>query len=100
MLNVEWLTRVVVAVGVLTASAGPAQQILTSQHAVEHTHAEMIADDRQKKMLADADQLLAMAQQLKSAVDQARKDELSLQVIKQADQIEKLAKSVKDRMRQ
>lgn len=67
---------------------------------MDHSRADMAASDRQKKMLADADQLLAMAQQLKSAVDQTRKDELSVDVIRQADQIEKLAKSVKERMRQ
>ena len=85
---------------VLMASAHAQQHIASAVQAAEHARVEMAADDRKKKMLADADQLLAMAQQLKSAVDQTRKDELSVQVIKQADQIEKLAKSVKDRMRQ
>jgi hypothetical protein len=60
----------------------------------------MAVDERQKKLEADAAQLLAMAQTLKSKVDATKKDELSLQVIRQADEIEKLAKSVKDRMRQ
>lgn len=61
---------------------------------------KMLVDERQQKMLEDANHLLAMAQQLKDSVDKTRKDELSVSVIKQADQIEKLAKSVKDRMRQ
>ena len=67
---------------------------------MDNARAVQAADDRQKKMLADADHLVAMAQQLKTAVDSTRKDELSVDVIRQADQIEKLAKSVKDRMRQ
>ncbi|WP_047486945.1 hypothetical protein [Terriglobus sp. TAA 43] len=65
-----------------------------------NSQAQMAAADRQKKMLADADELLAKAQLLKAAVDQTRRDELSIDVIRQADEIEKLAKSVKDRMRQ
>jgi type VI protein secretion system component VasF len=86
--------------GMVMTSARAQQHIASAVQAMEHERAQMQADDRQKKMLADADQLLAMALQLKSAVDQTRKDELSVQVIKQADLIEKLAKSVKDRMRQ
>ncbi|SEB38449.1 hypothetical protein SAMN05443244_0155 [Terriglobus roseus] len=100
MLNLVRLFRVVLAMSVLMASARAQQHIASAVQAAEHARAEMVAEDRQKKMLADADQLVAMAQQLKSAVDQTKKDELSVQVIKQADQIEKLAKSVKDRMRQ
>ncbi len=67
---------------------------------MEQDRLRAAADDRQKKLLADAEQLLAMAQSLKTSVDAVKKDELSLQVIREADQIEKLAKSVKDRMRQ
>ncbi len=67
---------------------------------MQHTQAVMAADARQQKMINDANQLLAMAQQLKLSVDQTRKDELSIDVIRQADQIERLAKQVKDRMRQ
>ena len=100
MLNVVRMSKVVLSMSLLMAPAHAQQHIASAVQAAEHARAEMVADNRQKKMLADADQLLAMAQQLKLAVDQARKDELSIQVIKQADQIEKLAKSVKDRMRQ
>lgn len=85
------------------AIAAHAQSLPAKSYALQkmdHMRADQAAEDRQKKMLADADHLLAMAQQLKSAVDQTRKDELSVDVIRQADQIEKLAKSVKDRMRQ
>lgn len=100
MLNLVRLSGVVLATSVWMGSAHAQQHIASAMQSAEHARAEMVAEDRQKKMLADADQLLAMAQQLKLAVDQTKKDELSIQVIKQADQIEKLAKSVKDRMRQ
>ena len=54
---------------------------------------------RQKKLVDDTNRLLAMANELKASVDKTTKDTLSLQVIRQADEIERLAKSVKDKMR-
>ena len=41
-----------------------------------------------------------MALALKAEVDKTTKDTLSLNVIKKADEIEKLAKSVKEKMKQ
>ncbi len=87
----------------MSATKAQAPKVERSSYAVQQLHdnqARMLADDRQKKMAQDPDQLLAMAPQLKSAVDNARKDELSVQVIRQADEIEKLAKAVKERMKQ
>ena len=55
--------------------------------------------DRQKKLQADTERLLTLATQLKEEVDKTDKNTLSLEVIKKADEIEKLAKSVKDRMK-
>jgi hypothetical protein len=56
-------------------------------------------NDRQKKLQQDTEKLLALATQLKEEVDKTDKNTLSLEVIKKADEIEKLAKSVKDRMK-
>ncbi|MHB1021467.1 MAG: hypothetical protein ACYC46_10490 [Acidobacteriaceae bacterium] len=55
--------------------------------------------ERQKKLVEDTDKLLLLATELKASVDQSTKDTLSLDVIKKADEIEKLAKSVKQRMK-
>lgn len=55
--------------------------------------------DRQKRLLADTNRLLALATELKADMDKTTKDTLSIDVIKKAEEIEKLAKSVKDRMR-
>jgi hypothetical protein len=41
-----------------------------------------------------------MAVELKAEVDKTNKDTLSLSVIRKADAIEKLAKTVKDKMKQ
>jgi hypothetical protein len=55
--------------------------------------------ERQKKLVADTDKLLALATDLKMQVNKTNKDILSLDVIKKADEIEKLAHSVKERMK-
>lgn len=57
-------------------------------------------ESARKKQIADESaELLSMALALKSEVDKTTKDTLSLNVIKKADQIEKLAKSVKEKMK-
>lgn len=54
---------------------------------------------RQHKIVNDTNQLLDLAKQLKDAVDKSDQDQLSLNVINTATEIEKLAKSVKEKMR-
>ncbi len=56
-------------------------------------------DDRQKELVKDTNKLLALATELKGAVDKTNKDTLSIDVIKKADEIAKLAKSVRDKMK-
>jgi hypothetical protein len=55
--------------------------------------------DRQKHLVQDTNKLLALAKDLKEEVDKSNQDTLSVDVVKKAGEIEKLAKSVKDRMR-
>jgi len=55
--------------------------------------------DRQKKLVSDTERLLALANELKAEVDKTNKDTLSLDVIRKADEIEKLAHSVKEKMK-
>jgi len=66
---------------------------------LQNEQLKMQQQDRQKKILEDTDRLLMLAQQLKDAVDKTNKDTLSLDVLKQAEQIERLAKSVRERMK-
>jgi hypothetical protein len=56
-------------------------------------------EQRQKQLVEDTNRLLALATELKQEVDKSSKDTLSISVIKKAEQIEKLAKSVKDKMK-
>jgi hypothetical protein len=55
--------------------------------------------ERQKKLEEDTDRLLSLARELKEQVGKTNKNIMSVDVIKKADEIEKLAKSVKERMK-
>lgn len=65
----------------------------------ERQRDQMMVDERRKRLLNDTDKLLALATQLKADVDRSTKNELSIDVIKKAAEIEKLAHDVKERMR-
>lgn len=54
--------------------------------------------ERQQNLKKDADKLLALASELKEYVDESNENLLSTNVVKKAEEIEKLAKSVKDKM--
>jgi len=54
--------------------------------------------ERFAKIKKDTDQLLELATQLKKSVDQASEETLSLEVVRKAEQIEKLAKQVRQKM--
>jgi hypothetical protein len=56
-------------------------------------------DDRHKRLSEDVDRLVALTGELKTDVDKTTKDELSLDVIKKAQEIEKLAHDVQSRMK-
>jgi len=54
---------------------------------------------RQQDIQKDTEKLLELATELKQAVDKSNENMLSLDVIKKAEQIEKLAKQVKEKMK-
>lgn len=74
-----------------------------SNDPIERMRQEKLAkarnSDRQKQLVKDTDKLLELAKELKEDVNKSNADTLSLDVVKKAGEIEKLAKSVKDRMR-
>ena len=55
--------------------------------------------NRQIALRQDTDKLLELAAELKQNVDRTGPDILSMDVVKKAQEIEKLAKSVKDKMK-
>jgi len=61
--------------------------------------AKKLNTQRQADIKKDTEKLLELATELKQSVDKSSENTLSLDVIKKADQIEKLAKAVKDKMK-
>ena len=55
--------------------------------------------ERQKRLEGDADRLLSLANQLKSEVAASGAESMTPDMLRQMDEIEKLAKSVKEKMR-
>ena len=55
--------------------------------------------ERRKQIAGDSAKLLQLATELKTAVDKTDKDVLSMTVIRKADEIERLARGVKEKMK-
>ena len=55
--------------------------------------------ERQAHLKSDTDKLLKLSQELKEYVDKSNENMLSIDVLKKAEEIEKLARSVKDKMK-
>jgi hypothetical protein len=55
--------------------------------------------ERQKQIAADTARLVELANELKAQVDKTNQNTMSLDVIRKADAIEKLAKGVKEKMK-
>jgi hypothetical protein len=66
---------------------------------MEHDRAKKANEDRQAALKSDTEKLVKLAGELKEYVDKSNENVLSLDVVKKADEIEKLAKSVKEKMR-
>jgi hypothetical protein len=64
-----------------------------------HDMEKKAAKDRVAALKTDTDKLLKLSIELKSYVDKSDENVLSLDVVKKAEEIEKLAKSVKDKMK-
>jgi hypothetical protein len=66
---------------------------------ITHDMEKRAAKERAAALKNDTDRLLKLSVELKNYVDKADENVLSVTVIKKAEEIEKLAKSVKDKMR-
>jgi hypothetical protein len=66
---------------------------------MEQDQARMRSTERQKQIVQDTDKLLVLATELKVYVEKTNKDMMSIDVIRKADEIEKLAHSVKEKMK-
>ena len=66
---------------------------------IEHDMAKKANQERNAALKNDTEKLLKLAVELKAYVDKSNENVLSLDVIKKADEIEKLAHSVKEKMK-
>ena len=66
---------------------------------MEREHAKQLNKDRQAAIKRDTDKLLALATELKDYVDKSNEHVLSLDVVRKAEEIEKLAHHVKEKMK-
>ena len=65
---------------------------------LEKSMAKQRNQERFAQLKKETDRLLELATQLKKSVDQASDQTLSLEVIRKAEQIEKLAKQIRQKM--
>ena len=66
---------------------------------LEREMAKKANQERQAALKKDTDKLLKLATELKEYVDKTNENMLSMDVVKKAEEIEKLAHSVKDKMK-
>lgn len=66
---------------------------------IEKDMAKKANEQRQADLKRDTDKLLKLATELQQYVDKSNENLLSLEVIKKAEEIEKLAHSVKEKMK-
>ena len=76
----------------------PTPEDATMRSAVEK-QLRMRNDERQKRLVSDTEKLLQLATQLHNDVAKTDKNVMSLDVIRRAEEIERLAHGVKDRMK-
>jgi hypothetical protein len=66
---------------------------------MEKEMAKAANKQRQEQIKTDTDKLLKLATELKQYVDKSNENTLSLDVVKKAEEIEKLAHNVKEKMK-
>ena len=66
---------------------------------MQHKQAKEMNQARQATLKKDTDKLLQIATELKRQVDKTNENQLSLEVIRKTEEVEKLAKSIRDKMK-
>jgi len=66
---------------------------------IEREMAKKANEERQAQLKRDSERLFKLATELKESVDKSNQNTLSIDVIKKAEEIEKLAHSVKEKMK-
>lgn len=74
-------------------------QVDPAEQRMERERDKRLNKERQASIQRDTDKLLSLATELKQYVDKTNENVLSLEVMKKAEQIEKLAHQVKENMK-
>jgi len=82
--------------GFPSQSASPDQE---TQDRIQKEMAKKANQERQAQLKRDTEHLYKLATELKEYVDKTNENTLSVEVVKKAEEIEKLARSVKDKMK-
>jgi hypothetical protein len=77
----------------------PGRQPDEQESKMQREQAKKLNKERQEALKRDTDKLLKLSAELKQYVDKSNEHVLSLDVIKKAEEIEKLAHSVKEKMK-
>jgi hypothetical protein len=87
-----------------TPAPSAASQVETRQDPAQKEMQERMAKEankkRQQDIRNDTDKLFQLATELKAAVDKSNENLLSLDVVRKAEEVEKLAKKVKEKMKE
>jgi predicted protein tyrosine phosphatase len=75
-------------------------QVDPAEKQMEREHAKQLNKARQAAIKRDTDKLLDLATELKNYVDKSNEHVLSLEVVRKAEEIEKLAHQVKAKMKE
>ena len=80
------------------AAASPKTDAKKAPETATAATTPVVTDPHQAQIIADTQKLLKLSQELKAEVAKSNKDTLSLTVIKKAEEVEKLAKTLKDEL--
>ena len=83
----------------LPGAAPPSAPLSPEQERMEHDREKRMNKERFDNVKKDTDKLLELATELKQNVDRANEHTLSVDVIKKADEIDKLAKQIREKMK-
>ena len=83
-----------------SASSAQVQRTTREEREMEERMQKAANKQRQEDLKKDTQKLFQLATELKDAVEKTNENMLSLDVIKKAEEVEKLAKKVKEKMRE
>jgi len=97
-----WFVAFAPAVGSQAEAADPQFRVHKSIDDVKRDNERMKAmnKDRAARIKRDTDKLFQLSTELKQYVDKTNENVLSLDVVKKAEEIEKLAKNIRERMKE